>query len=132
MHISMHVECMHVCTVRQGRFYKKFLHYITHLCYNLLSILLNTCMRLVKAGEFHLYLNEVLIFFPFKIENHVFIPKDWVGWYFKNNSSHLNLRPWKKKEFHLWSKSTLWPRAQSIFISWRMETVSLTLSLTAR
>lgn len=67
-------------------------------------------MRLVKVGEFYFYLNEVLIFFFFKIENYVFILKDWVGWYFKNNFSYLNLRFWKKKEFYFWFKFIFWFR----------------------
>lgn len=97
-HMSMHVECMHVWTVGQGRRYKRYLHYITHLHWSVLSVLLNPWMRLVQAGAFHLYVEWR--FFSFEIENHVFIPKDWVGWYFKNNSSHSNLRPWKKSSIY--------------------------------
>lgn len=65
-----------------------------------------------------------LVFHPYietkflkKTENHIFIRKDWVEWYFRNNFSHLNLRPWKNS--HPWFLSILWPRAQSISIRLR-------------
>lgn len=70
----------------------------------------------IKDVSVHPYFEiKFKIFF---IENHSFIPKDWVGWYFKNNSRHLSLRAWKK--FHSWSKSIPWPTAQSVFIRLRI------------
>lgn len=58
-------------------------------------MLLSPRMRLIKNGALHLYVEWS--FFLLKLKTIFFlIPKDLEGWYFKNNSSHLNLRPWKE------------------------------------
>lgn len=62
----------------------------------------------------------------FFIANHIFIPKDWVGWYYKNKSSHVNLRFWKSPIHgpNLCSG----PEPKAFSLDWELDTISFTLS----